>query len=106
MKSKSSFLLVAFMTVISGSAQALADGGGCTIEQVMNTVHQNQANRAYKYSSDYAGSQGQPTQKQNEDSDQYLFWVGKDGETCPAIVTYDSGECTSGVAVIKTADCQ
>jgi hypothetical protein len=88
------------------AGNVFASDNSCTIAQVMKTVHQKRAYAKYEYASDYEGKQGAPTLKQNENSDQYLFWVDKDGQTCPAVVTYESGKCTDGKAVVKTDNCQ
>lgn len=74
---------------------------GCSVAQVMRTLHQKADYRKYEY----AGN-GNPVTKQHENNDQYIFWVDDNGQTCTAIVTYESGSCTNGAAVVKTNDCQ
>jgi hypothetical protein len=83
-----------------GAAQATSSG--CSISQVMKTLHQNKAYSKYEYASNWDGDQGAPTHKLRKSSDQYLFWVDKDGTTFPAVVTYPQGSCTGGKAVVKT----
>ncbi len=81
---------------------AASHAQACTQAQVMKTIHQNKAYQEFSYASNYAGEQKGPTLKKNQNTDQYLFWVEKDGTTYPAIVTYASGTCRAGKAVIKT----
>ncbi len=77
----------------------------CTVAQVMKTLREKKAYAEYEYASDYDGDpKGLPTQKRNENSDQYTFWVDNKGTSYVAIVTYDSGRCTGGKSIIKTKD--
>jgi len=93
---------------LSNIAQATPDStNGCTIAQVMKTIHAAKKSYAkYEYASDYSGMQGAPTQKQNETTDQYLFWIDNNGNTCPAVVSYESGKCTDGTGVVKVNACE
>ncbi len=106
-------ILVLSVATIVLSAVSLAKepvrktaASGCTIAQVMKAIHQKKANSHFEYASDFDGEQGPPTQKRHESNDQYLFWIDNNGQTCPAIVTYASGSCEGGTAVVKTGECQ
>ena len=91
-------ILTALLLLSSISAHA---DTGCTIAQVSKTLHADRTLRHYEYASDYFGDQKPPTFKPRKRTDQYLFWVERNGTTYPAIVTYPSGKCTGGVAVVK-----
>src|ERR1700758_2705779 len=91
-------ILTALLLLSSINAHA---ANGCTPAQVMKTIHSYESYLAYAYGSDWNGEQKKPTMRQHANNDQYLFWVERDGTTYPAIVTYQSGKCTAGVAVVK-----
>jgi len=98
---KSGHVFTFVMTLASAITASAADG--CSVAQVMKTIHSQSAYRKFKYAGNYNQTQGPPTQKQHENNDQYLFWVDDNGQTFPAIVTYDSGSCLGGAAVVKTS---
>ena len=93
-------LMLSFVAVSAyakDEARKVASTGmPCTTAQVMRTVHADRANSKIEY-----GQNGAPGQRQNENNDQYFFRVDDEGRNFQAIVTYDSGSCVGGVAVIK-----
>ena len=83
-------LILSSITALAAlsSAAALAD---CTQADVMKAV-QHSYGSSYKYASDYYGNTDTaPTYKRTNSSDQYLFWVDKDGTSFKAVVT-DHGD--------------
>ena len=78
----------------------------CSQETVMSTVHEHEDYKDFTYGSDYQGEQKAPRPKRGKKTDQYVFWIDDNGQSCVAIVTYDKGTCANGKAFVKMDACE
>ena len=85
-------LLITVFSLVASTA-AFAEGS-CSKAELMHAVHKTYGH-AYNFASGNEQGSTEASFVQHENSDQYVFWVDKSGNTFKAVVTTDSGSCTN-----------